>query len=198
MFNSFFWIQHGTVKVDAARKRGGIKIVWLSWFTDTIALWHRQDETPYLLDDPSITTLQPSSSGSAIDSHQTSSDPEPDTDDWDEETTKIEKAAAGPQFDLGEIDWNDVNDEVDAAMNESDDDDDDDSKSEKSGMRSGNASEEEGSATDGSHSGIRYALSDISHSSLLTVYCQHPQLHTEKAETVTQPDPVRDWGKREQ
>ncbi|KAJ7629561.1 hypothetical protein B0H17DRAFT_1109791 [Mycena rosella] len=43
--------KRGTVKVDAARKRGGIKIVWVAWFTDCIALWQRQDEASYLLDD---------------------------------------------------------------------------------------------------------------------------------------------------
>ncbi|KAF7338558.1 RNA polymerase II subunit A C-terminal domain phosphatase [Mycena venus] len=46
--------KRGTVKVDAARKRGGIKIVWLAWFTDCIALWQRQDEGAYLLDDAPI------------------------------------------------------------------------------------------------------------------------------------------------
>src|SRR5260221_321312 len=33
-----------------ARRRGGIKIVWLAWFIDSVALWQRQDEIPYLLD----------------------------------------------------------------------------------------------------------------------------------------------------
>jgi RNA polymerase II subunit A-like phosphatase len=154
-------VQHGTVKVDAARKRGGTKIVWLSWFTDSIALWHRQDETPYLLDDTTLAVPQPSSSSATTVSHQISSDPDPDNDDWDEEPTEIGKVAEGAELDLDEIDWNDVNDEVDAAMNESDDDDD--SKSEKSGMRSGNVSDEEGSGTDGSHSGIRYDLPDTSY-----------------------------------
>jgi RNA polymerase II subunit A C-terminal domain phosphatase len=151
---SLLCVQHGTVKVDAARKRGGTKIVWLSWFTDSIALWHRQDETLYLLDDPSLAVPQPSSSSPNLDS-QISAD---ENDVWDEELTSTEKAT-GPEFDLGEIDWNDVNDEVDAAMNESDDDDD--SKSEKSGMKSANASDDEGSGTDSGHSGIRCALPDI-------------------------------------
>ncbi|KAH9937385.1 uncharacterized protein B0H18DRAFT_970322 [Fomitopsis serialis] len=42
--------KRGTQKVDAARRMGTAKIVWLAWFTDSIALWARQDETPYLLD----------------------------------------------------------------------------------------------------------------------------------------------------
>jgi RNA polymerase II subunit A-like phosphatase len=148
-------IQHGTIKVDAARKRGGTKIVWLSWFTDSIALWHRQDETPYLLDGPSLNTSQPSSSGPTVDSQHVPSDPDLDADDWDEEPATIGKSTGRAEFDLGEIDWNDVNDEVDAAMNESDDDDD--SRSERSGMRSANPSDDE-SGTDGTHSGIRCDL----------------------------------------
>lgn len=105
--------KHGTAKVDAARKRGGVKIVWLSWFTDSVALWQRQDETPYLLDapTPSAASLSPN-----LDPHQISSDPEPDADDWD-----VEPVAKNPTLELDSIDWNDVNAEVEAAMNESDD-----------------------------------------------------------------------------
>jgi len=140
-------------------------IVWLSWFTDSIALWHRQDETPYFLDDPSLTVAQPSSSSPTLDSQQISPDLEPN-DDWDEEPAGVGKSAGAPEFDLGDIDWNDVNDEVDAAMNESDDDDD--SKSEKSGMRSANASDDEESGTDGTHSGTRCVLITALHQS--TIY----------------------------
>ncbi|KAF8140463.1 hypothetical protein EV363DRAFT_1501642 [Boletus edulis] len=127
--------KQGTVKVDMARKRGGIKIVWLAWFTDSIALWRRQDETPYLLEDP--TRHAPSLSPS-IDPHPISSDPEPDADDWD-----VEPAPSGnTALELGDIDWNNINDEVDAAMNESDDEDED-LKSERS-VRSAMASEDDG------------------------------------------------------
>lgn len=102
--------------------------MWLSWFTDSIALWRRQDETPYLLDDPSA--VAPSSSP-ILDPHQISSDPEPDADDWD-----VEPAPAGnTSLELNDIDWNDINDEVEAAMNESDDEDD--ALSDKSSIKSG-------------------------------------------------------------
>lgn len=144
------------MKVDAARKRGsGIKIVWLSWFTDSIALWRRQDETPYLLDDPLPSVAQPTSSGSILDPSEVPTDPELGNDDWDEDVTETSKAEGGlvDSLNLADIDWNDVNDEVDAAMNESDDED---SRSDRSGMRSGNVSDEEESWTDGSLSGIRY------------------------------------------
>lgn len=135
------------MKVDAARKRGGIKIVWLAWFTESTARWRHQDETPYLLDDPPV--AGPSSSPT-LDPHQISSDPEPDADDWDE---AAKAAGADPtSFELDEIDWNDINDEVDAAMNESDDDD---GRSERSGMRSGNVSDDDW--TDETSSVIRLA-----------------------------------------
>ena len=141
--------------MDAARKRGGIKIVWLSWFTDSIALWRRQEEAPYLLDDPSSSVAQPITSSSSQDSSQVSPDPELDNDDWNEDITVISKTEGGgvvEDLDLGDIDWSVVNDEVDAAMNESDDDD---SRSNKSSMKSGNVSDEEESWTDGSQSGRR-------------------------------------------
>lgn len=93
------------------------------------------------------------------DPHQISSDPEPDADDWDNDNERDRSgvsAAPSRSFELDEVDWDEINDEVDAAMNESDDDDDEgDEASEKSGMRSGNASEDEW--TDESNSMIRFA-----------------------------------------
>ena len=106
------------MKVDQARRlqrtaNPSIKIVWLAWFNDSLALWKRQDETPYLLDDPSLRSTTPPSapsngSGSGfgltvnggnegnedpktsddaddaeVEVHAISSDPEPDADDWD-------------------------------------------------------------------------------------------------------------------
>lgn len=103
------------------------------------------------------------------DPHQISSDPEPDADDWDEDARRDSgaatptKASAGAGaadagLELDGVDWNAINDEVEAAMNESDDDDDDDNdgKSEKS-EKLGNASEDEGSWTDETNSMIRCA-----------------------------------------
>ncbi|CAL1694574.1 unnamed protein product [Somion occarium] len=137
--------KRGTVKVDAARRQGGIKIVWLAWFTDSIAFWRRQDETPYLMDpEPINVTAGPASPYSPPDAHQISSDPEPDADDWDED------GRAGPDKEglaLDEVDWEDINNEVEAAMNESDDE----GMSERSGIRSANGSDDE-SMTDESNS----------------------------------------------
>ncbi|KAF8665249.1 hypothetical protein AX16_000271 [Volvariella volvacea WC 439] len=125
--------KRGTVKVDAARKRGGIKIVWLAWFNDSIALWARQDETPYLLDEPPTITPAPSSSSSAA-------PPEPNAEEENDEADVDDSLVEAPTLDLGDINWNDINDEVEAAMNESDDDD---TRSERSVTRSANISEDE-------------------------------------------------------
>ncbi|PPQ79874.1 hypothetical protein CVT25_002930 [Psilocybe cyanescens] len=128
--------KRGTVKVDMARRRGGIKIVWLAWFTDSIALWRRQDEKPYLLDDPPV--VIPNSSPNT-EYHQLSSDLDIDSDDWDQEPSDM-KETGGLQLEA--INWDDINDEVEAAMNESDDDDDD-NEYYVQGMKSDNASEDD-------------------------------------------------------
>ncbi|TFK56764.1 hypothetical protein OE88DRAFT_1670218 [Heliocybe sulcata] len=132
--------KRGTAKVDAARRRGGVQIVWLKWFTDSIALWRRQDETPYLLDEPSVP--EAASSSPIADSNQNSSDPEPDTDDWDPDEA-IEEAPE--PLVLDDVDWDAIRDEVDAAMEESDGDDD---QSVKSAATNGEFSESDVSITD--------------------------------------------------
>lgn len=96
------------------------------------------------------------------DPHQISSDPEPDADDWDEDraATGDGRDAGGESLALDEVDWDEINNEVEAAMNESDDDGEEDGdqseRSDRSGMKSGNASEDEGSWTDESNSVIRF------------------------------------------
>ena len=70
-----------------------------------------------------------------------------DTDEWDAERG-TEGRKEGRALELGEIDWNEVNDEVEAAMNESDDED---VRSENG--RSGNVSEDDW--TDETNSVIR-------------------------------------------
>jgi len=124
-------VQRGTKKVETARKRGGIKIVRVEWFNDCIALWKRQDEELYLFYESS---LAGGSNSPPVSDHQISSDPEPDADDWDLEPVELEAKVAREDAEMGEgssgaagalhleeIDWNDINDEVEAAMMESDD-----------------------------------------------------------------------------
>ena len=93
---------------------------------------------PYLIDPETAVAVGPASPPS--DPHQISSDPEPDADDWD-----YDRAAPGKSLELDGVDWDEINDEVEAAMNESDDDDGDvdDGASTKSGMKSGNVSEDD-------------------------------------------------------
>lgn len=152
--------------------------MWLAWFTDSIALWARQDESAYLIDPEPVPP--PAVSGAAAGaSAEISSDPEPDADDWDNDNDgesrsasasvsasasasgsraggKVGEGEEGRSLVLDEVDWDEINDEVDAAMNESDDDDGDgrSTRSARSGMRSGNVSEEEG-WTDESNSVVR-------------------------------------------
>jgi RNA polymerase II subunit A-like phosphatase len=65
-----------------------------------------------------------------------------DEEDWDQEPHDLKETGT---LELGSINWDDINDEVEAAMNESDDEDGDgDAKSERShGIESEHASEEE-------------------------------------------------------
>ncbi len=161
-------LQDSTQKVDAARRCTGIHIVWLNWLTDSLALWQRQDETPYLLHPARSEDVGGSGAvaSPASDAHQISSDPDPDADDWDEllvdpsraigvlgvEGPAIDPRAFAPQ----EVDWASANDEVEEAMNESDDEDE--GGGEGAGVNNAGGdgmSEDEGSLTDESNSVIR-------------------------------------------
>ncbi|KAF8260723.1 hypothetical protein EI94DRAFT_1747641 [Lactarius quietus] len=147
--------KRGTSKIDHARKRGDIKIVWLAWFTDSIARWERLDETPYLMDEPrssNVNAPDTASSPAPPDAHQISSDPEPDADDWDVEPGSrkgsSEEAAKGVAPEEGgsgedELDdlkriseesrnlelslsWEDVDEELREFLESGDEDDEDD------------------------------------------------------------------------
>lgn len=186
-----------------ARKRGGIKIVWLAWFSDSIALWQRQDETPYLLDDPShpishgagsqtsMTNASIGADGGIQSSEQhTRTDVDVGEDDWDQEPPDIKETGT---LELGSINWDDINDEVEAAMNESDDEDGDDAKSEGHyDMQSGHISE--GEWTDG-NSGSFVSNIILCFPSYLITFCQEcPQYPAIKQ---SQTAPKRDTGGRE-
>ncbi|KAH8835610.1 hypothetical protein DL96DRAFT_1574908 [Flagelloscypha sp. PMI_526] len=111
----------GTTKVTNAQKMGRIHIVELAWLTDSVAYWRRMDEKQFYLDGPP---------GSG--SRELSFRPE-----------EVDGEAPAGDLEL-DVDWADINDEVDAAMNESDDDDDDD------GMRSQDEWSEESNSVIGS------------------------------------------------
>lgn len=134
-------------------------IVWLSWFTDSIARWRRQEERLYQLDEFSVsnssapTVSSPPSDPTAISSD---TDPEGTIDDQDADSLERESKEDIPisaemtdvnaeNFDMGGVDWQNVHDEVEAAMMESDSDEE---QSTASGRTSGNVSDEEGSETE--------------------------------------------------
>ncbi|KAF8576120.1 hypothetical protein K439DRAFT_1419191 [Ramaria rubella] len=98
--------KRGTVKVDAARRHGGIHIVWLAWFLDSLALWRRQDEASYLIDVEPATT-----SG-------TSRQPFPGPEiELDVDEADDELITPDPNM------WADANAEVDSALEDTDDED---------------------------------------------------------------------------
>lgn len=100
------------------------------------------DERPYLLEEPQPVPQAGPSSSPIADTHEKPTTPTmDDEDDWDVEESYGNKEAG--TLALNAIDWNDINDEVEAAMMESDDDDEDDTRSNKSGTRSGYVSEED-------------------------------------------------------
>jgi len=114
---------------------------------DSTALWQHLDETPYLLDDPPM----PVSASPIATARKLSGSDFDEDEDWDLESTG---AAPGTgSLELGNIDWKDVNDEVDAAMNESDDEEDEEGSLRGEGNYP--MSEDEGSD---SASVARYAL----------------------------------------
>ncbi len=65
-------------------------------------MWKRVDETPYLMDPTTASRVDVLTHGVVV----------------------KDKHPAGGELEIGDIDWNDINDEVEAAMNESDDDED--------------------------------------------------------------------------
>lgn len=90
--------KRGTQKVAQARTMKDLKVVWVSWLTDSISRWERMPEDGYLLDAPAVAEEagggvgegegegedEPDSPAPGA-AEQISSDPEPDADDWDRE-----------------------------------------------------------------------------------------------------------------
>ena len=134
--------------------------MWLAWFTDSVARWERQDETPYLMDEPrSLSAPAPDTASSPAppDAQQISSDPEPDADDWDvEPESRKSGSGAAPGVaaerdgtaDRDELDdlkriseesrslelslaWDDVDEELREFLASGDEDDEDDDDDEE-------------------------------------------------------------------
>ncbi|EIN13841.1 hypothetical protein PUNSTDRAFT_95201 [Punctularia strigosozonata HHB-11173 SS5] len=138
-------VERRTSKINTARARG-IPVVSISWFHDSVALWQRLDERPYSFDLRSVAEQNgPASASSPFVDQQSSSDIEPDTDDWDSDVERTApqsaEAAQGEPLLLDAVAWDDINDEVEAAMMESDDED----IRTEGGVKNADASEDEGS-----------------------------------------------------
>jgi len=122
--------KRATAKVDAARRRGNIKIVWMSWFTDSIGMWKAQDEDKYLVDgsvstfreaadaSQSTTTLNPAPK-QAVASQAKPADVLKPPVEADAEDLPGHGAEA--ELETIDVDWADISREVDEAMNETDD-----------------------------------------------------------------------------
>ncbi|KIJ57127.1 hypothetical protein M422DRAFT_198518 [Sphaerobolus stellatus SS14] len=100
--------KRGTAKVDAARRKGGIYVVWAQWLVDSLACWHRQDETPYLIDGEAPTNAVASGS---------TTPPLPEEEPEEEEVGDLEDIT--PDVNI----WADASAEVDAFLDETDDED---------------------------------------------------------------------------
>ncbi|KAF8478879.1 hypothetical protein JB92DRAFT_3278382 [Gautieria morchelliformis] len=109
--------KRGTIKVDAARRQGGIYVVWLGWFLESLAHWRRQDEAAYLIDGdgegagPGLGAGTPKEAGRAGEGVGVG--------------MGVGVEGDGELLTADEEMWADANAEVDAALEESDDEDGD-------------------------------------------------------------------------
>ncbi|KDQ12066.1 hypothetical protein BOTBODRAFT_34921 [Botryobasidium botryosum FD-172 SS1] len=134
-----------TAKVDAAFKRGGIKVMWVSWFLDSVAQWRRMPEAGLYLMEPTPEGEQTPKSTLSVD--RSVGDPDPDPGGASE-LTKNRAEEAKPSIAVNgvsveeeeeepvipdavaalsdsDVDWTATNQEVDDFLAELGDDDDD-------------------------------------------------------------------------
>lgn len=93
--------------MNVALRKPSIKVVWSQWLTDCVNIWKRLDETPYLMDPTTASRTEVLTHGVVV---------------KDKHDKHHHVEAVGGELEMGEINWDDINDEVEAAMNESDDD----------------------------------------------------------------------------
>jgi len=122
------------MKVDMARRKGGIHIVKATWFTDSMNAWERQDEQLYLLDpsprrEHSVKSPVEAYSQQPVDVE--GSDPggvvqamidefEEDLDDDEDPDDDVDVEAQQELEPIALGTWQDATDEVDAYLMESD------------------------------------------------------------------------------
>jgi RNA polymerase II subunit A-like phosphatase len=112
----------GTDKVNAARKRKSVKILWISWFLDCVSEWKRLPPTgkyrmTFEEDDAYVTAENPSSDGADPNGHAPADDEE---EEAEEDEAHPNQVTHDMEF------WEDIDKEVDDFLNESEDDEDED------------------------------------------------------------------------
>lgn len=111
--------KNGTRKVRKAFENPDIKVVQLSWLFESIANWKRMPEEGHLLEKPvGEDEKMPLSIGEFLDSPNAFR-PEDNIED-------IETDSFVMSLNDGNIDWNEINKELDEFMNSTDDEDDED------------------------------------------------------------------------
>jgi hypothetical protein len=129
-------------------RAGEVELKLCGWPGSVTRSRSGKDKTKYpifwILRSSSLTGIRPhtNTSQAGIGTDGGILDSEDPDEDWDQEPPEIKETGT---LELDSINWDDINDEVEAAMNESEDDDGDgDAKSERSyDMQSGHGSEEE-------------------------------------------------------
>ncbi|KZV96826.1 hypothetical protein EXIGLDRAFT_704804 [Exidia glandulosa HHB12029] len=120
--------KRSTAKVDAARRRGDAHIVWVQWFLDSTSVWHAQDVRPYLVDveaDHNYRSRRERKVSSAsAPAEETRSTTPPPAEQEDEEAAMMNGGFDEEELGTVDVDWDAINAEVEAAMNETDDDGD--------------------------------------------------------------------------
>jgi RNA polymerase II subunit A C-terminal domain phosphatase len=115
------------MKVDMARRKGGIFILKANWFTDSTNAWEKQDEQLYLLESPPRrehikSPNQGHTQNVDVEGHDPGGAVQEMLDDFDEDEMEddadIEAQQELEPITLGT--WQDATDEVDAYLMESD------------------------------------------------------------------------------
>jgi RNA polymerase II subunit A-like phosphatase len=121
------------MKVDMARRKGGIFIVKVNWFTDSMNAWEKQDERSYLLESPprrehpDKSPVEQPSQTVDVEGHDPGGVVQEMLDDFDDEDDDEEEVVNEPPIEAQEElepialgTWLDATDEVDAYLMESD------------------------------------------------------------------------------
>lgn len=110
--------QDGTAKVHLARRTGGIQVVWSKWLLDSISLWSRQKEEPYIIKDPLGNAHHRRTGSNILPPAPESNPPSPSSSNLGDDGIDL----LG-EIDMSNADWAAARDEVDDFLDETDDED---------------------------------------------------------------------------